>query len=71
MASMPTPVPVNRPILTIAGVTISACQGSAVFFFKAGMAIDADGAPTAYHPAAAVVSTTSLMPATRAIGTAS
>src|SRR5215470_6261074 len=50
MASMPSPVALTTPILTIAGVTISTFQGSAVFFFQAGMAIDADGAPTAYHP---------------------
>jgi hypothetical protein len=50
MASMPIPATVVQPILTIAGVTISTCQGSSAFFFKAGMAIDADGAPKAYHP---------------------
>jgi len=37
-------------ILTIGGVTISVLDGSSVFFFKTGMAIDADGAPNAYHP---------------------
>lgn len=50
MASMPARIPVITPVLTIAGITISTLEGSAVFFFKAGMAIDADGAPTAYHP---------------------
>src|SRR6266581_9299275 len=50
MASMPTRVPTMKPILTVASVTISTFEGSLVFFFKAGMAIDADGAPTAYHP---------------------
>src|ERR1700730_14891074 len=51
MASMPmTALPAIRPILTVAGVTISVLDGSSIFFFKAGMAIDADGAPTAYHP---------------------
>jgi hypothetical protein len=50
MASMPTITPAVHPILTIAGVTISVCQGSSTFFFNAGMAIDADGAAKAYHP---------------------
>jgi len=39
-----------QPIITIAGVTVSVLTGSLTFFFKAGMAVDADGAPTAYHP---------------------
>jgi hypothetical protein len=39
-----------RPILTINNVTISTLEGSSTFFFKAGIAIDADGAPNAYHP---------------------
>jgi Fungal chitosanase of glycosyl hydrolase group 75 len=51
MASVPmTVLPKIRPILMVAGVSISILEGSPVFFFKAGMAIDADGAPTAYHP---------------------
>lgn len=50
MASMPAPLSLSKPILTVAGVTVSALPGSDVFFFRAGMAIDADGAPTAYHP---------------------
>jgi hypothetical protein len=50
MASMPTSAPQSRPILTVGGVTVSVIEGSSIFFFKAGMAIDADGAPTAYHP---------------------
>jgi hypothetical protein len=50
MASMPARMSTIRSILNIAGVAISTFDGSSAFFFKAGMAIDADGAPTAYHP---------------------
>ncbi len=50
MASMSGSVPTTRPVLTVAGVAISVVEGTSTFFFKAGMAIDADGAPTAYHP---------------------
>ncbi len=39
-----------RPILSIAGIPISSLDGDSAFFFKAGMAMDADGAPNAYHP---------------------
>jgi hypothetical protein len=49
VSSIPTAAQ-TQPLLTIAGVTISALKDSSVFFFKAGMAVDADGAPTAYHP---------------------
>lgn len=45
-----TIAPVVRPILTVGGVTVRAFDGDSIFFFKAGMAIDADGSPTAYHP---------------------
>jgi hypothetical protein len=38
-------------VATVAGVPIRVLLGSKIFFFKAGMAIDADGAPNAYHPA--------------------
>jgi hypothetical protein len=41
----------SNVVLTVAGLPIRVLQGSKVFFFKTGMAIDADGAPTAYHPA--------------------
>ena len=53
MASMPLAPSYSsatRPILTVGGVTISRLEGSATFFFKSKMAIDFDGAPTAYHP---------------------
>jgi hypothetical protein len=49
MANMPSSVLKTLPVLTIGDVTISIVEGSSTFFFKAGMAIDADGAPTAYH----------------------
>ena len=47
---MGTSPPSIRAALTIAGVPIFAFDRSSVFAFKTGMAIDADGAPTAYHP---------------------
>lgn len=51
MASIPAAAPGRvRAIATVGGVTISVLEGGSAFFFKAGMAIDADGAPTAYHP---------------------
>ncbi len=40
----------TQQILSVAGVPISVLSGSSTFFFKAAMAIDADGAPNAYHP---------------------
>lgn len=40
----------KNEILTIARVTVWALSGKKAFFFKAGMDIDADGAPDAYHP---------------------
>ena len=47
---MLTQSPAAREILTIEGSAVCVLDGSSAFFFKAGMAVDADGAPTAYHP---------------------
>src|SRR5947209_18462960 len=36
--------------LKVGGVSIWQLQGQTAFFYEAGMAIDVDGAPQAYHP---------------------
>ena len=36
--------------LTVGSTSIWQIEGQTAFFFEAGMAIDADGAPQAYHP---------------------
>jgi hypothetical protein len=38
-------------LTTIGGVAVRRRRGESAFFFTAGMSIDADGAPRAYHPA--------------------
>lgn len=37
-------------LTTIGGVAVRRRRGESAFFFTAGMSIDADGAPRAYHP---------------------
>jgi hypothetical protein len=37
-------------VAKVGGVSIWGVEGERTFFFKAGMQIDADGAPNAYHP---------------------
>ncbi len=41
---------VASPLLTIGRTVVRRFSGESAFFFVAGMAIDADGAPHAYHP---------------------
>jgi hypothetical protein len=38
-------------LTTVGGVAVRRRKGESAFFFTAGMSIDADGAPRAYHPA--------------------
>ena len=40
----------NQTIATIAGVDVSKMEPDGSLIFKAGMEIDADGSPHAYHP---------------------
>jgi hypothetical protein len=44
-------VPRPQLLATVGGVPIKRGQGESAFFYTAGMTIDADGAPRAYHPA--------------------
>jgi hypothetical protein len=43
-------VAVAKPLLTIGRTVLRRFPGESAFFFVAGMMIDADGAPRAYHP---------------------
>jgi hypothetical protein len=47
---MPAPGPVIKVIATVAGVRVRRREGEQALFFVAGMTIDADGSPRAYHP---------------------
>jgi Fungal chitosanase of glycosyl hydrolase group 75 len=38
-------------LTTVGGIAVRRRKGESAFFFTAGMSIDADGAPRAYHPA--------------------
>jgi hypothetical protein len=40
----------KREVLRVGGVSISQLPNDSTFFYEGGMAIDADGAPRAYHP---------------------
>src|SRR5579872_832092 len=50
MSAMPMPVLDVRTIYTVASVPIRVLGSGPTFFFEAGMAVDADGSPHAYHP---------------------
>ena len=43
-------MPPLQLLTTVGGIDVRARKGESAFFFTAGMTIDADGAPRAYHP---------------------
>ncbi|MEH1968929.1 glycoside hydrolase family 75 protein [Nostoc sp.] len=47
----PVTIFANKTIIDIGGIPIRQADGESVFFYEAGMSINADGAPNAYHPA--------------------
>src|SRR4051794_40154203 len=50
-AAMPkTPIQSNEVVTTIGGVRVRRRSGERAVFFVGGLAVDADGAPRAYHP---------------------
>jgi Fungal chitosanase of glycosyl hydrolase group 75/Bacterial SH3 domain len=41
----------SKTLIEIGGISIHQADGESAFFYEAGMSINADGAPNAYHPA--------------------